>query len=433
MSSSNSSPKLYHVFSHFYPATRIGGPIYCSIELIDRLSSSFSQEVLAFTSCVNRSEWLIRENFKCNITADTFFEYIRYTPFSYFKLFHFVVRASCDLSPSVIVLHGTYNIQYLFSFLLAWCLRVKCIIIPHGTLDINRRKNSRSWPVKRLSALYLKLIVGRAFIFFSNEKEIQSAAIVCSDRPRFFTLPVFVPSCDEDRWQSLLSLLISKRKFLFSDSLQNSCPNFSDLSKQISSFLVSDQFSQGGSSSSKIIISYFGRISSEKGLHRILPDLARLYKAGLISPFVIFGDGSDPVYVGQIRSICSSLDFPLYITGFLQRSLALKILHYFSPVLVFPSLSDNFNLCLHEALAIGLKVFASDRINSIESLNAFSTLNILPYNSFGSSLAAFIASGDCAATCSSNDKFKSNLQSLNLDLLAKYSSAFNSVLISGSQ
>jgi len=425
---SESSCILYHVFSDFYPATRIGGPIYCSIELILQLATKYPQKVLAFTTSVDRSEWFVTEDVKCTLSRGTTLCYLRHNLHSYLKLLRFVVRTASDASSSVLVLHGTYNPQYVFSFLISCFTKTKCVVIPHGTLSSSRRRNSKSWLVKRLSPLYNYLLLRNAYVLFSNENEITAAGLSDYDRSRFFTIPVFVPCCDESKWLTILSPVLAKNVNKLPDL--GGLPGFDQLIHSLASFLSSTNYSRlnSGSQASPLLISYFGRLSPEKGLHNVIPYLARLYRTGLIMPLIIFGDGVDSSYVQSILSICSESKLPVYVTGFLERSLVLRLLQHLRPVLVFPSESDNFNLCLHEALAIGLQVFASDRINSVTNLSHFSSIDVLPYDCFGQALDDVVRNGLSFPLDMRSEHFSLKLKSFNSGLLSSYCDAFNSVL-----
>ena len=52
----------FHLCSHFYPATSIGGPIYCGLELLIKLDTIVPQEILTYSTSIDSNKWRIRLN-----------------------------------------------------------------------------------------------------------------------------------------------------------------------------------------------------------------------------------------------------------------------------------------------------------------------------------------------------------------------------------
>lgn len=360
-----STPKLFHLCSHFYPATSIGGPIFCGIELLINLDTIATQKIFAYSTSIDTSKWSINLNKQFPFANNSTISLVRHDPISYFILTYGLISAIIE--KRCIFVHGTYNPQYVFAFLLLRLFNHKCFIIPHGTLDLNRRKSSNSFLIRHLSYLYIKHILYANHLVFTNFAEYSAVNIKHPRERNLHFIQNFVPSANETAWIGLLSPILRPRA-LPNVSIKQSTNTIVDLEDRISNFLTLT--SDHPSTKRPLTLFFFGRLSPEKGLDIVLPTLSRLYHDGYIKGIVILGGTEDKVYEQYICTQCASFSLPLFITGFLPRPEAHNILKLFRPALIFPSVADNFNLCLHECLALGLRSIASTRINTVDDLKS---------------------------------------------------------------
>jgi len=352
---------LFHLCSHFYPATSIGGPIYCGIELLINLDKITSQKIFTYSTNIDQSQWSIEHNRYSPFASNSVISFAKHNLYSYVSLS--LSLFSSILNKRCIFLHGTYNLQYLFALLFLKIFNYKCFVIPHGTLDQNRRNSSRSFLIRHLSYVYIKFLLYGNYLIFSNQAEYDAVKIVQKNSRKLLFISNFVPFTDESTWINLLNPLL-QRKCTHIAPTNAICSAALELESNISIFLNSSSVNIQGKN--RLTLFFFGRLSPEKGVDIVIPTLSKLYHHGYISGFVILGGTNDSSYVSHIRSKCAALNLPVLISGFISRPDAHKILQKFRPALIFPSVSDNFNLCLHECLNLGLISFASSRINSID-------------------------------------------------------------------
>ena len=270
---------------------------------------------------------------------------------------------SAILNKRCIFLHGTFNFQYIFAVLFLKLFFYKCYIIPHGTLDLNRRSSSRSFLVRNFSKLYIKYFLYSNYLIFTNLAEYHAVKINQPHSSRLHFIPNFVPFTDETLWLKLLSPPLSLRDESATSSIEKLSSQRLELEIGISNFLESSL--SKSCDQQPVTLFFFGRLAPEKGIDLVIPTLSRLYREGYITGLVVLGGTDDASYESYVRTQFSLSNMPLYITGFLQRPIAHSLLQLFRPALVFPSTSDNFNLSLHECLNFGLTLFASTRINTV--------------------------------------------------------------------
>jgi glycosyltransferase involved in cell wall biosynthesis len=353
-------PRLLHICSHFYPATTIGGPVFCGTALLQRLDSLAPQLIITYKTGIDENIWQINTNTRACFGFHSTIRMLSHNIFSYIVLARALLTAISE--KKLIFLHGTYNYQYVFSVLLLSFFGYKCFILPHGTLDYNRRISSRSFLIRNLSSFYIKHLLYKHYIIFTNKTEYKSVRLPQLKPDRLSFISNIVPLGDSSLWDEMISPIV-KRKVLYSNTSDSTLYN--ELHRKISAFI---QASSNTLSKNSVTLFYFGRVSPEKGLHLILPALTNLHELGYINGLVILGGTDNLADMNSIHATSSKHNLPLFTTGFLPRHVAHELLKSFRPPLVFPSVSDNFNLCLHEALAFGLSCFVSTRINTLDEL-----------------------------------------------------------------
>ena len=115
----------------------------------------------------------------------------------------------------------------------------------------------------------------------------------------------------------------------------------------------------------KPIILYMSRLDPKKGLDLLLPSLERLLENGLDFHFVLAGSNpQDREYENQIKNQIerSILGKNTTITGFVTGEVKNSLLAR-ADLFVLPSYYENFGIAVAEAMAAGIPVVISDRVD----------------------------------------------------------------------
>ncbi|ARI82506.1 hypothetical protein BH695_3227 [Microcystis aeruginosa PCC 7806SL] len=115
----------------------------------------------------------------------------------------------------------------------------------------------------------------------------------------------------------------------------------------------------------KPIILYMSRLDPKKGLDLLLPSLEGLLEKGLDFHFVLAGGNpQDPEYENRIKNQIerSILGKNTTITGFVTGEVKNRLLAR-ADLFVLPSYYENFGIAVAEAMAAGIPVVISDRVD----------------------------------------------------------------------
>jgi glycosyltransferase involved in cell wall biosynthesis len=115
----------------------------------------------------------------------------------------------------------------------------------------------------------------------------------------------------------------------------------------------------------KPIILYMSRLDPKKGLDLLLPSLERLLEKGLDFHFVLAGGNpQDREYENRIKNQIerSILGKNTTITGFVTGEVKNSLLAR-ADLFVLPSYYENFGIAVAEAMAAGIPVVISDRVD----------------------------------------------------------------------
>lgn len=110
------------------------------------------------------------------------------------------------------------------------------------------------------------------------------------------------------------------------------------------------------------IVMFLGRLHAKKGFDILMPAFARLLRAGFDAQLVVAGP--DYGMRKRIEALARALSVAdrVTFTGMLQGEAKLAAL-VDADLFVLPSYSENFGIAVIEALACGLPVLISDRVN----------------------------------------------------------------------
>ena len=111
---------------------------------------------------------------------------------------------------------------------------------------------------------------------------------------------------------------------------------------------------------------YFGRISREKGIDIFLKSLKRILSNNDSIPNIhlhFIGDGNKD-YLNSIKEIIEDKSINLKFTfhGWRSRDNAMELIKRINGIMIFPSISDNFNLSFMESILLGKKAIVSNNI-----------------------------------------------------------------------
>lgn len=239
-----------------------------------------------------------------------------------------LARALGEAVPKADAVH--VHALYLFHDLVAWrlCRRhgVPYIVQPHGSLDpyIHRRHRWRKALVERL--FQNRMLRDAAAIHYTAEEEMRLAAPYAQGAPGA-VVPLGLEPAD-------YGALPPTGRFRAAYPTVGGRP----------------------------IILFLGRLHAKKGFDILVPAFSRLLRAGFDAQLVIAGPdyGMRKRIEAWVRAqhVADRVTF----TGMLRGEEKLAAL-VDADLFVLPSYSENFGIAVIEALACGLPVLISDRVN----------------------------------------------------------------------
>ena len=346
--------EIINICSSFMPADSIGGPSFCGFDLLAQIDKIGNSKILSFDEGINKEIWDINYYQKQTIFSSTNHYFCRSNLFGYLflikKIFFYIFRKKS----TVFILHGVYNIPYILVSLIFIFFNFEVYIIPHGTLDRNRVRISRNILVKNYAYHFLRFIHHKSIFVFSNQEEYKASLLFIEKN--YFSSYYFIPNILKT--ESLNYYLNKLPKSINRKSQINL--NKENLKKnKIYDFLNYPERNY-------LNLIYFGRISREKGIDIFLRSLIRflLNHNGILNIHLHFiGDGNQE-YLNLIKEIITdnriNLEFTFY--GWLSRDKAFHLIKRINGIMIFPSVSDNFNLSFLESILLGKKAIVSNNI-----------------------------------------------------------------------
>ena len=346
--------EIVNICSSFMPADNIGGPAFCGFDLLNQIDKIGYSKIISFDQGINKKIWDINYYEKQNI----FYSTQHYFCPSNFLGYIFLIKKTIDYilnkNSSVFILHGVYNIPYVLVSLIFIFLKVKLYIIPHGTLNRDRVKISKNFLVKNFAYIFLKFIHYKSIFVFSNQEEYKASLLFKNKHifNRNYFIPNILKTESLNYYLNKLPKSINRKskKNLKEDNLKN---------KKIFNFLESPY-------RNSLSLIYFGRISKEKGIDIFLRSLKGILSVNNLIPNIhlhFIGDGNQE-YLNLIKEIISDhrikISFTFY--GWLPRDQAMDLIKRINGIMIFPSISDNFNLSFLESILLGKKAIVSNTI-----------------------------------------------------------------------
>jgi len=341
------------------PADSIGGPAFCGFDLLCEIDKLGQSKIISFDQSINKNFWEIQYYKKEIMFLSSSHYFCQSKLIGYFFLIKKIISYLLYEKETIFILHGIFNMPYVISSIFLRIFNCKVFIIPHGTLNRERIKISRNILVKKFSYFYLRLFHTNSNFVFTNNYEYEKS-IIFKKKVKFdnnFFIPNILKIDPLETYLTKLPLSISK-KVVENSTLEiwekniNKC--IDDLDKN------------------KLNLIYFGRIAKEKGIDIFLNSLHNILERSKNLPKIhihFIGDGNKK-YLKEIDIILkrnkSNLTFSLY--GWLSRDKAFYLIKRLQGIMVFPSISDNFNLSFLESILLGKLAIVSDKIATSSDL-----------------------------------------------------------------
>lgn len=338
--------KILHVIPSFVPAWRYGGPVKAVSELCQELVRQ-RQKVTVFTTNIDGPYDL---SVPLNKPVSMNGVKVRYFQIQRPRFYSFSLPLAKTLKEEIrqfdiVHIHSIFNWPITPAALFCRKFDVPYIVRPCGMLDPNVLKkryvskiNSFNSYFKKI--LYLSLIERRnldkaAAIHFTSNEEMKAAQLLGLKAPGF-VVPLGVDLGEIQRNSS-------------SESFRKHYPQLN----------------------SKKIILFLSRIDPKKGLDLLIPALGTLAAKRDDFIFVLAGSG-DPSYEEKIKTLLSKYGLMqrTILTGFVKGEKKWSIFRD-ADIFVLPSYHENFGMAVVEAMAAGLPVVISNRVNIHRELNSY--------------------------------------------------------------
>lgn len=228
----------------------------------------------------------------------------------------------------VVHIHGVYRFPQAVAAYYARKYSIPYIIRPHGSLDPFLFNNSKNRLVKRI---YEWLVCQRDW---DNASAIH------------FT--------SHDEMQLVEPLHIKAPGFVVPNGLD--LTNFYDLPKR-------GEFRAKYGLGNKILVLHFGRLNFKKGLDILVKAFGKFARQREDAVLVMAGPDNDN-FGNKVKAWCreEGIESKVLFTGMLKGKLKLEVLRD-ADIFSLPSYSENFGMAVVEAMAAGLPVVISDKVN----------------------------------------------------------------------
>jgi glycosyltransferase involved in cell wall biosynthesis len=229
----------------------------------------------------------------------------------------------------IVHIHGLYRFPTTYAARLARKRRVPYVIRPHGSLaPYLHYRSARSVYLKRLYERWFDLpnLNGASAVHYTSEGERQDASFLKLRAPSFV-----VPNGID--W-ARFAALPSRGAFRAAYGIGNAP-----------------------------LVLFLGRVHPSKGLDRLIPAFMEVRSVLKDARLVIAGPHNDS-YGEQLRAWVrqQGLDQSVVFVGFLEGAEAVRA-YVDADVYALPSYTESFGLTVIEAMACGVPVVISDRVN----------------------------------------------------------------------
>lgn len=345
---------IINICSSFMPADIIGGPSYCGFDLLSEIDKVSSSVILSFDEKINKKSWDIKYNQKEKIFNSTSHYFFRSGINGYLSFIKSLILTLKNKDKKIFILHGIYNIPYVIASVFLKILNCNIYLIPHGTLSRNSIRVSQNFLIKYFSTTYMKTFHTRSNYVFSNKNEYNSS-IISKYKYKFKNI-YFIPN-----------ILTVKPLNYYLERLPKSIkPKDSGKIKYHKKNLENSFTELAIQNEDSLNLIYFGRISIEKGLDKFLESLISINRQDKFIDKIhihLIGNGEEK-YIMLIKNILKNTSFKVEYTfyGWMPRDNALELIKNIKGIMIFPSITDNFNLSFLESILIGKFAIVSKNI-----------------------------------------------------------------------
>jgi glycosyltransferase involved in cell wall biosynthesis len=329
--------RILHVIPSFAPAWYYGGPIYAAFGLTRALVQQ-GHKVTVMTTNINGPGVL-----DVPTEQPVFMDGVEvwYFPLQWPRVWYFshpLGRALSQQVPDFDLVHIHSVFLWPTSAAAFWCRRFKIpyLLRPAGALDpicitkaYERRWISLSSQAKKgiyLATLGKMDLRHAAALHFASQAEMEAAQFLRLQCPGF-VVPLGTETAQADGTSSA--------------SMREQYPQLAG----------------------KKMILFMSRLDPKKGLDILIPAMAHLARRRNDFTLVIAGSG-ERVYEAQVHQLVTMYDLHdrTIFTGFMQGEEKWQLLRE-ADIFVLPSYHENFGIAVIEALAAGLPVVISSRVN----------------------------------------------------------------------
>jgi len=321
--------RILHIIQ--YLASNYGGPASVVKDICKGLvSSSEGHEVTIYTTNLDYPKGYLEVETNCPLEQDgyTIWYFHAELQFYGFSSQLFKKLLSSIKNFDMVEIHGIYRFPQTVAAYIARFHRVPYIICPHGALDPFLYAQKRNYWLKRLYEKNVDFpnLNHASAIHYTAEQEYELT------KPLKLKAPHFVIP-----WGLHLE-------------------DYTACSK-------AGSFKERYGLDEKRIILYLGRLNFKKGLDILIDAFGRLCKDHSDTVLIIAGPDNEG-YSTQLRSWIAERDLQTQVvfTGLLLGQAKLDAFQD-ADVFVLPSYTENFGITIIEAMACGLPVVISDKVN----------------------------------------------------------------------
>ena len=337
--------KILHVIDNLN--LNYGGPPKVALEMCQGLAEN-GQEVTLYTT--NHSDETNRDmpiGVPVNLDGVNVF----YFPFRFFPKWHISIQLAREIRSNIrefdiVEIHSIYLYHTLVTAYYCRKYNIPYIIMPHGSLESYIRKKGR----------FKKAV----YHFLFENRNLNNAAAI------HYT-------AEEEKLQSHYPLKIKAPAIVIPLGI-----NLSEYRQLPEKGCFRSKYPD---LDNKLLILFLGRISIVKGFDLLTKAFAMVVQAHPNARLVIAGP-EDPGYGSQVRRWLK--DYGVFdksiFTGMIRGKDKLAVL-VDSDLFVLPSYSENFGVALVEAMACGLPVITTDKVNIWRKVDSAKAGEIISCNS----------------------------------------------------
>lgn len=320
--------KILHIITNL--SSRYGGPVTVCKEICHSLANA-GEEVTIYTTNLDFPKGRLDVPLKTCVIQDGYNVWYFPVQFSpYIVSWELAIALHKNIKKFDLVhIHGLYRFPQAVAAFFARKYKVPYIIRPHGSLDPFLFHQKRNKLIKRIYEyiILIRILNSASALHFTTEEEKQLVQPLNLKTPG-----IVIPNgLDVSKYTNLPSYGRFRGKHNLDDNIK--------------------------------IILHFGRINFKKGLDILVKSFAQVARERDDVRLVIAGPDNEG-YGVEVRKWLKQENVysKAIFTGMLQGDDALEVLRD-ADIFALPSYTENFGMAVVEAMACGLPVVISDKVN----------------------------------------------------------------------